>query len=83
MIEDDLNTIGSAPMMHHRFPHHVIGNNTIALKEAKRYMESKVQKVKIVTTTLNRTSQEATKYITQEIQKYTTLNLKHQPCRPF
>jgi glycerate 2-kinase len=70
VIGDDLNTIGSAPMMNGRVSHHIIGNNEIALKAAKKYISNKIDKVKIVTTTLNRSSKKASKYITKQIEKY-------------
>ncbi len=70
VIGDDLNTIGSAPMMNGKIPHHVIGNNTIALKEAKKYIKSKVEKVKIVTNTLNGSSKEAAKYLVKKMKEY-------------
>jgi glycerate-2-kinase len=70
VIGDDLNTIGSAPMMNGKIPHHIIGNNTIALKEAKKYIRSKVEKVKIVTNTLNGTSKGAAKYLAKKIKAY-------------
>ncbi len=70
VIGDDLNTIGSAPMMNGKIPHHVIGNNTIALKEAEKYIKSKVEKVKIVTNTLNGSSKEAAKYLVKKMKEY-------------
>lgn len=70
VIGDDLNTIGSAPMMNGKIPHHIIGNNTIALKEAKKYIKSKVEKVKIVTNTLNGSSREAVKYLVKKMKEY-------------
>ncbi|MCH9740478.1 MAG: DUF4147 domain-containing protein [Epsilonproteobacteria bacterium] len=70
VIGDDVSTIGSAPMMNGQIPHHIIGNNEIALKEAKKYIGQHVDKVKIVTTTLNKSSKEASKYISKKIQKY-------------
>ncbi len=70
VIGDDLNTIGSAPMMNGKIPHHIIGNNTIALKEAKKYIRSKVQKVKVVTNTLNGPSKEAARYLVKKIKAY-------------
>ncbi len=70
VIGDDLNTIGSAPMMNGKIPHHIIGNNTIALKEAKKYIKSKVEKVKIVTNTLNGPSKEAAKYLAKKMKEY-------------
>ena len=70
VIGDDLNTIGSAPMMNGKIPHHIIGNNTIALKEAKKYIRSKVEKVKIVTNTLKGTSKGAAKYLAKKIKAY-------------
>jgi len=70
VIGDDLSTIGSAPMMNGKIPHHIIGNNTIALKEAKKYIRSKVDKVKIVTTMLNGTSKEAARYLAKKIKAY-------------
>ncbi len=70
VIGDDLNTIGSAPMMNGKVPHHIIGNNTIGLNEAKKYIRSKVDKVKIVTNTLNGTSKGAAKYLAKKIEAY-------------
>ncbi len=70
VIGDDLTTIGSAPMMNGKIPHHIIGNNDIALKEAKKYIKPKVDKVKIVTNTLNGPSKEAAKYLAKKIKAY-------------
>lgn len=70
VIGDDLQTIGSAPMMNGKIPHHIIGNNTIALKEAKKYIKGKVERVKIVTHTLNGPSKEAAKYLIKKIKEY-------------
>lgn len=53
-----------------KFEHTIIGNNEIALKAAKKYIESKVDKTKILTTTLDKNSIDATKYIVQKIKKY-------------
>ncbi|UPT76637.1 DUF4147 domain-containing protein [Sulfurovum sp. XGS-02] len=70
VIGDDLNTIGSAPMMNGKMPHHIIGNNTIALKEAKKYIKPKVDKVIIVTNTLSGSSKEVAKYLVKKIKAY-------------
>lgn len=70
VIGDDLYTIGSAPMMNGKVPHHIIGNNKIALKQAKKYISKDIEHVKIVTTTLNRSSKKASKYIAKKIEKY-------------
>ena len=70
VIGDDLNTIGSAPMMNGKIPHHIIGNNEIALKQAKKYISKHIDTVKIVTTTLNRSSKKAASYIAKQIEKY-------------
>jgi glycerate-2-kinase len=70
VIGDDLQTIGSAPMNNGKFPHHIIGNNEIALKEAKEYIRPQVAITKIVTTTLEMNSQDATTFISGEIKKY-------------
>ncbi|NIJ44029.1 glycerate-2-kinase [Wenyingzhuangia heitensis] len=70
VIGDDLHTIGSAPMNNGKFPHHIIGNNEIALQEAKMYMNSKVEKTEIITTTLEMSSEKATEFICDEIKKY-------------
>ena len=70
VIGDDLTTIGSAPMMNGKIPHHIVGNNTIALKEAKKYIRSKVDKVKIVTNTLSGPSKEAARYLSKKIKAY-------------
>ena len=70
VIGDDLNTIGSAPMMNGKVPHYIVGNNEIALKRAKEFISKDIEKVKIVTTTLNRSSKKASKYIANQIEKY-------------
>lgn len=70
VIGDDINTIGSAPMNNGKFEHHIIGNNEIALKAAKKYIKSKVDKTKIITTTLDKDSIEATKFIKKTVEKY-------------
>ncbi len=70
VIGDDINTIGSAPMNNGVFPHKIIGNNTKALEKAKKYISSKVEKTKIITTSLDKTTQEATKYISNKIKEY-------------
>lgn len=70
VIGDDLNTIGSAPMNNGKFPHHIIGNNEIALKEAKKHISPQVEITKIVTTTLEMNSQNATTFICDEIKKH-------------
>lgn len=70
VIGDDLTTIGSAPMLNGKIPHHIIGNNAIALKVAKKYIKSKVDKVKIVTNTLNGPSKEAAKYLVKKVKEY-------------
>lgn len=70
VIGDDINTIGSAPMNNGKFKHEIIGNNKIALNEAKNYIKSKVKKTKIVTTSLDKTSIDACSYISNIINKY-------------
>jgi glycerate-2-kinase len=70
VIGDDLNTIGSAPMLNGKFEHHIIGNNKIALKEAKKFIKKDVEKVKIITTSLDKTSKKASLYITKKIKQY-------------
>ncbi|CAA6820233.1 MAG: D-glycerate 2-kinase (EC [uncultured Sulfurovum sp.] len=70
VIGDDLKTIGSAPMRNGQIPHHVIANNSIALEKAKKFMAKEVDKVEIVTTTLNKASKKATEYLVEEIRKY-------------
>jgi len=70
VIGDDLNTIGSAPMMNGGFEHHIIGNNGMALEAVKKEIEKRVENTKIITTILNRSSQEATEYIVRKIKKY-------------
>jgi len=70
VIGDDLNTIGSAPMMNGKVPHQIIGNNEIALKQAKKYISKEIDNVRILTTTLNRSSKKASKYIAKQIEKY-------------
>lgn len=56
VIGDDINTIGSAPMNNGKFEHHIVGNNKIALKEARKFIKKDVQKVKIVTTKLDKST---------------------------
>lgn len=68
VIGDDLQTIGSAPMNNGKFKHHIIGNNEIALAAAESYISSQVQKVKIVTTTLELDSVSAANYISNEVK---------------
>lgn len=70
VIGDDLNTIGSAPMYNGAFEHHLIGNNSIALEEAKAYISPKVDFTTVVTTTLDCSSEAATEIIKKEIEKY-------------
>jgi glycerate-2-kinase len=70
VIGDDFNTIGSAPMYNGKFPHHIIGNNEIALKTAKEYINPQVEITKIVTTTLEMNSEDATLFICDEIKKH-------------
>ncbi|WP_139956976.1 glycerate kinase type-2 family protein [Flavicella sediminum] len=70
VIGDDLQTIGSAPMYNGQFPHHIIGNNEIALLEAEKYISPKVEKTEIVTTTLEMDSVTAADFISSTIKKY-------------
>ncbi len=70
VIGDDLHTIGSAPMNNGKVPHKIIGNNKIALKNAKHFIAPKVKKTKIVTTTLDKNSKKACEYISKKIKKY-------------
>lgn len=70
VIGDDLNTIGSALMYDKKVPHYIIGNNKIALKEAKKSIKNKVEKTKIITTKLNKNTKSAAKYIKEIVQKY-------------
>lgn len=70
VIGDDLKTIGSAPMNNGEFKHHLIGNNKIALKEAKKYCKTFVNKVDIITTSLDKSSPDAALYISQKISQY-------------
>ena len=70
VIGDDLNTIGSAPMNNGKFKHYIIGNNKIALKKAKKYIDKKVDKTKIITISLDKNSIEASSYISNIIKEY-------------
>ena len=76
VIGDDFNTIGSAPMYlvdnkaNEKFEHHIIGNNEIALKEAKKYIKNSVEKAKIITTVLDKKSEDASAYISEKINEY-------------
>lgn len=74
VIGDDLNTIGSAPMNNGVFPHHIVGNNEVALKEAQKYIEPKVEFAKIITTTLEMDSEAAAVFISKEIKKYDSVH---------
>lgn len=70
VVGDELQTIGSAPMLDGRFPHYIIASNQLALQNAKHYIKDSFEKVKIVTTTLEKSSKQAAKYIFKQIQKY-------------
>lgn len=70
VIGDDLHIIGSAPMNNGKFKHHIVGNNGIALQDAKAFMDDKVEVAEIVTTTLEMNSEDATDFIYKSIKKY-------------
>ncbi len=70
VIGDDLNIIGSAPMNNGKFKHHLVGNNKIALNEAKKYCKKSFEKVDIVTTTLAKDSEKACLYISKQVEVY-------------
>jgi len=70
VIGDDINIIGSAPMNNGKFFHHIVGNNKIALKNAKNFSKKLVQKVEIVTTTLDKSTKDAALYIKEKISYY-------------
>jgi glycerate-2-kinase len=70
VIGDDINTIGSAPMNNGKFNHNFIGNNKIALKEAKKYIKPIVKKTKLVTSSLDMSSEDASEYISDKIEEY-------------
>lgn len=70
VIGDDLNIIGSAPMNNGKFKHSIVGNNEIALKEAKKYCNDKYEFCKIVTTTLDMASEETSKFVSKKIKEY-------------
>ena len=70
VIGDDLNIIGSAPMNNGKFKHYLVGNNKIALNEAKRYCKKDYEKVDIVTTTLDKESKLASNFISKKIKEY-------------
>lgn len=70
VIGDDIDTIGSAPMNNGKFSHKIIGNNARALKKAKKYIDNKIKKSKIITTTLDMNTTEASEYIKNKIKKY-------------
>lgn len=74
VIGDDINTIGSAPMNNGSFSHNIIGNNEIALKEAKRYCKDKFEVTKIITSSLDLPSQDASSFVTKKIKEF---NEKH------
>jgi glycerate-2-kinase len=70
VVGDDIDTIGSAPMNNGKFKHTIIGNNKKALKAAKKYISKKVEHTKIITATLNMSTQEASTYIGNTIEEY-------------
>lgn len=70
VIGDDLNIIGSAPMNNGNFEHHLVGNNKIALNEAKKFCKKSIEKVKVLTTTLDKSSEDAASYISKKIAEY-------------
>lgn len=70
VIGDDLNIIGSAPMNNGKFKHYLVGNNKIALKEAKKYCKDKYDISNIVTTTLDMPSEDACDFINKKIKEY-------------
>lgn len=70
VVGDDIDTIGSAPMNNGKFKHTIIGNNTKALNVAKKYISSKVVCTKIITTTLDMNTTDASKQIEEYIKKY-------------
>ncbi len=76
VIGDDFNTIGSAPMYkidnknNSKFKHHIIANNEIALNEAKNFIKKSVETTEIITTTLDKSSEEASRFIINKIQEY-------------
>lgn len=70
VIGNDINTIGSAPMNNGKFKHTIIGDNTKALQNAKRYISNKVEYTKIVTTTLDMNTSDASKYIKNTVKYY-------------
>jgi glycerate-2-kinase len=70
VIGDDLNIIGSAPMNNGKFQHILVGNNEIALNEAKKFCKKDYEKVEIITTTLDYPSKKASKYVSKLIKEY-------------
>lgn len=70
VIGNDLNIIGSAPMNNGKFEHCLVGNNKIALKEAKKYCKDKYDAVEIITTTLDKPSEKAAAFINKKIKEF-------------
>ena len=70
VVGNDLATIGSGLMFNKKVQNYIVGSNKIALQKAKKIIEKKVQKAKIVTTVLNKDTSEAAKYIQETIDKY-------------
>ncbi|MEA1917596.1 MAG: glycerate kinase, partial [Campylobacterota bacterium] len=70
VIGNDLQTIGSAPLFNGETPHYIIGDNALALSKASKFIAPMVQKVKIVTTTLDMSSPKAATFISDKIKKY-------------
>jgi len=70
VIGDDLNIIGSAVMNNGKFKHHIIGNNKIALNQAKNFILAKIEKTEIITTKLDKESSVASFFIEEKIKEY-------------
>ncbi|NVJ52862.1 MAG: DUF4147 domain-containing protein [Campylobacteraceae bacterium] len=70
VVGNDLSTIGSGLMYNEKVANYIIGSNKIALQKAKKSIESKVKKTKIVTTVLNKDTSKAAQFIKETIEKY-------------
>lgn len=70
VVGNDLSAIGSGLMYNEKVANYIIGSNKIALQKAKKSIEAKVKKAKIVTTVLNKDTSKAAQFIKETIEKY-------------
>ncbi|MEM7181126.1 MAG: DUF4147 domain-containing protein [Spirochaetota bacterium] len=70
VVGDRFETIGSAPMLDKKFKHFIIGNNQIALKAMKQDLAKEDIVTKIITTTLQGSSQACADFIVKTVEDY-------------